>query len=72
MNVWPSGHHKDSNVELFSETIKTTVTKFGTKVLQQFPSLIRVCVVMQSVVNAIACSVCAEVPCQWNLTGGKV
>ena len=33
MDVRPSVRHKNSNVELFSETIKATVTKFGTKVL---------------------------------------
>ena len=32
-SVRPAGHHKNLNVELFSETIKATVTKFGTKVL---------------------------------------
>ena len=29
----PSVRHKNLNVEFFSETIKATVTKFGTKVL---------------------------------------
>ena len=29
----PSVRHKNSNVELISETIKATVTKFGTNVL---------------------------------------